>query len=347
MPDDQAHADELIPEICKPLYESLIAEGRKPLDIDDATVQAAMRSLIEKGLAVTAAPRNAFLPVSPTAALEHVLIRWLDQAVQNGRRSSEAYDRAIVLQHRLLRQMAARATAACHVIACKEQVTALHNALATAAERQSCNWMTGPYGEVPPESTHESITVHANAYASYFPPDPKLLDRGGIAKCACDIEHLQRFGDTVRKGQADGEDIRVRQKKLPMKLLVVDDHTALVPLGPYGHPALLIRSRPLVAVFQRFFDLVWDTATPYEPDAKKRKAAKTSGVSDKILKLMADGLKDEAIARQCGISVKTVRRHIAQLMTELGARNRFAAGVAAVRRGWIDRSAEVLQSNAR
>jgi DNA-binding NarL/FixJ family response regulator len=48
-----------------------------------------------------------------------------------------------------------------------------------------------------------------------------------------------------------------------------------------------------------------------------------------LLGLLVAGLKDETIARQLGVSLRTVQRRIAALMHELGARTRFQAGVAA------------------
>lgn len=53
------------------------------------------------------------------------------------------------------------------------------------------------------------------------------------------------------------------------------------------------------------------------------------------LRLMAEGHTDDAIAKRLGLSGRTVRRIATELMTELGARSRFAAGVHAVRRGWL------------
>jgi DNA-binding NarL/FixJ family response regulator len=47
------------------------------------------------------------------------------------------------------------------------------------------------------------------------------------------------------------------------------------------------------------------------------------------------GATDEVIARKLGIGLRTVRRRIASLMTELGVDTRFQAGVEAVRRGWL------------
>ncbi|MFD9398969.1 response regulator transcription factor [Streptomyces sp. NPDC060011] len=46
-------------------------------------------------------------------------------------------------------------------------------------------------------------------------------------------------------------------------------------------------------------------------------------------------MKDEAIARQLGWSVRTMRRRTSRLHELLGAANRFQAGVIAQRRGWI------------
>ncbi|MFF7634637.1 hypothetical protein ACFZB9_15980 [Kitasatospora sp. NPDC008050] len=41
------------------------------------------------------------------------------------------------------------------------------------------------------------------------------------------------------------------------------------------------------------------------------------------------------IAERAGLSVRSCRRHIAELMDRLGARSRFQAGVIAVQRGLI------------
>ena len=55
-----------------------------------------------------------------------------------------------------------------------------------------------------------------------------------------------------------------------------------------------------------------------------------------ILRLMADGEKDEAISRRLSVSVRTCRRHIADYMAQVGATSRFQAGVIAARNGHLD-----------
>jgi DNA-binding NarL/FixJ family response regulator len=54
-----------------------------------------------------------------------------------------------------------------------------------------------------------------------------------------------------------------------------------------------------------------------------------------VLMLMSSGVKDEAAARQLNVSDRTYRRHVADILTRLGASSRFQAGVEAVRRGWL------------
>jgi DNA-binding NarL/FixJ family response regulator len=48
--------------------------------------------------------------------------------------------------------------------------------------------------------------------------------------------------------------------------------------------------------------------------------------------MMATGAKDEAIARQLGLSPRTVRAEITALVAGLGAKSRFQAGCLLVRR---------------
>ncbi|MFJ9796588.1 helix-turn-helix domain-containing protein [Streptomyces sp. NPDC101145] len=55
-----------------------------------------------------------------------------------------------------------------------------------------------------------------------------------------------------------------------------------------------------------------------------------------LLRLLAAGLKDEAIARRLGVHVHTARRRISRLLEALEARTRFQAGAQATARGWLD-----------
>ncbi|WP_078988931.1 response regulator transcription factor [Streptomyces sp. WM6372] len=49
--------------------------------------------------------------------------------------------------------------------------------------------------------------------------------------------------------------------------------------------------------------------------------------------MVAKGIKDDTIARRLGISLRTCRRHVSELLDALSAPSRFEAGVIAERQG--------------
>ncbi|MDQ2757210.1 MAG: hypothetical protein M3Y71_11705 [Actinomycetota bacterium] len=106
---------------------------------------------------------------------------------------------------------------------------------------------------------------------------------------------------------------------------------AVVCVETWGDPAadyVLVRDPMLVSLFVTYFDEVWARALPF-PSSR-------SGDDDddeQLLDLLTRGFKDEAIARYLGWSLRTVRRRVARLMEELGARTRFQLGAQAVRSG--------------
>jgi DNA-binding NarL/FixJ family response regulator len=55
----------------------------------------------------------------------------------------------------------------------------------------------------------------------------------------------------------------------------------------------------------------------------------------RLLRLMRTGAIDETIARELGISLRTVHRRITRLQNLLGVRSRFQLGVIACERGWV------------
>jgi DNA-binding NarL/FixJ family response regulator len=75
---------------------------------------------------------------------------------------------------------------------------------------------------------------------------------------------------------------------------------------------------------------------PFDPDSA---AAAVEHVSEARLRpvvtLLAQGHKDESIARRMGVSTRTVRRFISAAIDALHAQGRFRAGVHAERRGWV------------
>lgn len=123
---------------------------------------------------------------------------------------------------------------------------------------------------------------------------------------------------------------------LPTPMALVDEHIALVPLDPEDitRGALELHGDEAVAALRTIFEHFWVTATPWD-DPPRRDREGLSPRERDLLRLLASGCTDESMCRKLGISLRTVRRAVADLMARLGAHSRFEAGVQAVRCGWL------------
>ena len=188
-----------------------------------------------------------------------------------------------------------------------------------------------------------------------------LLRRGVVTRA---IYAAERFGsagswDSIRELVAGGEEARVIAA-LPVKLAIADRTVGLISLSlDQDSPVFLVtEDQPMINALVALFETYWATAVPMDFDAPMASenvvawdevamklaegtksvtvaARKATGEERDLLTMFAGGLKDEAIAQQLGISTRTLRRRILVMFSELGASNRFAAGVAAAKRGWI------------
>jgi DNA-binding NarL/FixJ family response regulator len=95
-----------------------------------------------------------------------------------------------------------------------------------------------------------------------------------------------------------------------------------------------VRERNVIAWVVATFEQLWAEASPLEEVINKQHdETELDQTRAAILRLMAEGEKDEAISRRLSISVRTCRRHIADYMVQVGASSRFQAGVIAARAG--------------
>ncbi|MGI8680497.1 MAG: LuxR C-terminal-related transcriptional regulator [Jatrophihabitans sp.] len=127
---------------------------------------------------------------------------------------------------------------------------------------------------------------------------------------------------------------------VPGRSLVVDRTVALLPIptqDPGRHGLAIVRERNVIAWVVATFEQLWAEASPLEEVIdRQHDDAELDHTRAAILRLMAEGEKDEAISRRLSISVRTCRRHIADYMAQVGASSRFQAGVIAARAGHTD-----------
>lgn len=138
---------------------------------------------------------------------------------------------------------------------------------------------------------------------------------------------------------AAGQETR-EMADVPLKLLIADDQMAMIVLDGHDeqirstlvvHPSTLLDG--LIAVFES----LWKSAAPRDPIVivEGTADAELSSGDRALLSLMASGVTDAVIARRLGMSQRTLQRRIRDLMDQVGAGNRFQAGLWAARRGWL------------
>ncbi|MBC3840511.1 helix-turn-helix transcriptional regulator [Streptacidiphilus sp. 4-A2] len=114
---------------------------------------------------------------------------------------------------------------------------------------------------------------------------------------------------------------------LPMRMQIVDRKVAVVPLDPddSSKGAAVIREQGVLTGLCALFESVWEAAEPFG-EASSTPKGEISNQQRELLRLLSKGLTDEAAARQLGVSLRTERRMITDLMEQLGAQSRFQLG---------------------
>ncbi|NGO07571.1 hypothetical protein G5C60_07875 [Streptomyces sp. HC44] len=158
--------------------------------------------------------------------------------------------------------------------------------------------------------------------------DVRRVYPDGACRDAATVRYADRL--TARGGQ-----VRTA-RHLPPPVTIFDRYSAIVPIDP-AQPdaeAVAIQGTGAVTALLTLFDKVWEQATPLG-SATDDDRDEFTDQERTLLELLCAGNTDEVIARKLGVSVRTGRRLTSGLMSRLGARSRFQAGVLAANRGWV------------
>lgn len=162
-----------------------------------------------------------------------------------------------------------------------------------------------------------------------------LVRSGRRCRAIYPVEVLHEAPELIRARVVAGEHIRVLGE-VPTRLAVLGSSSALIGerFGFHTGRRLVLRQQSIVAALALMFEGLWERALTV-PVFESERIDEGAGGQRLLLRHLAAGAKDEQIARAFGLSVRTVRRRVAELLTELGAESRFEAGAEAVRRGWL------------
>ncbi len=204
-------------------------------------------------------------------------------------------------------------------------MTAIHEFVAPARQgiQAMLSWELA--GEPVMRAGEAALRSVAQARIRVLCPEPRQADvraRGWLERLA-----------------AAGADARVAPS-LPAAFLVVDERLALVVDGQRlpqdGRYAHLIGNDALIDVLLGLFEGGWRAGRPVGGTRLGRPAGGGLAEAERhLLTQLAEGYKDDTIARRANVSVRTVRRMVARLSRRAGVSSRFALALEARRRGWL------------
>lgn len=309
--DPVSFGDVGIGEDAVEMYTHLARRGPVPVDDLDAEV---LQQLLEVGLATSEAGRVDAL--APRAALETIADRHR-QAVAAAHRAA---DTLAEVWHA---QRAASSSTVVHTGTAADEAV---RAMIASAEDELVALNLGPRGsrKVRPapgviDALQRGLTIRV-LYDKAILSDPAALE-------------------VARECIGLGEKARVLPD-VPVNLLVTHRQASLTLPYVEGKNRRIVLSSDagVVEAMRRLFESFWTLGMPLRARSGPLDPDTGDGLPDwsaDLLMLLGLGLTEGAIARELGISERTVGRRITRLQQALGARSRFQLGAQATRRGLI------------
>jgi DNA-binding CsgD family transcriptional regulator len=306
------------------LYEDLVASGGRSLvEEPDLPASAPARELVDKGFARerhVGTPR--LVPVEPARAVDNAILTQQRHILEQYQAMLRLRDEMHQLQQAYLAapNWAEEPHELVRVVTDRAEIGALSVELCLSARKSVVSLETAHFTRPPDPRSARTLPA-------------EVVERGVTFRNIYSRAVLELPGsdEMLRASVAAGWQCRV-YPEMPMKMVVVDERAALLPLGPTGmEGAVLVTAPVVVAALRMYFELLWMRAVPVDS-----RSLKLTAEQDKVLRLVLTGMTDAAIARHLGISDRTVRRHVGALLDLLGAGSRVSLAVTAVRDGWVD-----------
>ncbi|MFR9673745.1 hypothetical protein [Streptomyces sp. TR06-5] len=157
--------------------------------------------------------------------------------------------------------------------------------------------------------------------------------RGVTVRLLCS-PRLLRNEDVVALGRrTHGCEVRLVHVEL-QSMLVADGRLAVVRHDRSHGGMAVFRVPAAVGGLDFLFAGAWGSAARLTEFMRLQECLR-SGFAQRILERLCAGCKDGPAARELSVSLRTYRRHVAEIMRVLGAGSRFQAGVRAVELGLV------------
>ncbi|MHC0429707.1 helix-turn-helix transcriptional regulator [Streptomyces sp. O3] len=314
---------------------STLRDAQEHLRAEPQALSSAMDFLADSGLVRSDSAQSA--PAPPEVALARVLERE-EESLQ--RRLAELHEGRAVLAALSENLMAIQATGrGAFGVTLLENEAEVISALEGAAARARKEVL----------SMHPGAPLSAAMLTDSMERNQQVLERG-VAMRSIHLDCMVRipYGRAhLMNLQEAGAEVRVASV-LPLRLIVVDGVLGYASTLPREgrFAALEFKGPELVHVLLRIFEHCWVHGAVVPPigESVNRGSREGSGAAASeldereraLVRMLAEGHKDEAIARCLGVSSRTLRRLMTDVMDRLEADSRFQAGARAMARGWLD-----------
>jgi DNA-binding CsgD family transcriptional regulator len=303
-----------------PTLEALVGQGRREDD-----VRLAAELLVSRGL-VTPAGAGAWEVNPPDAALH----RYAERMEHDARATRATAANLAALWRLATQETAPRITDGLELLGSSASLAlATRHAVERAEHRL---WWAVGTSAVSRSLLHPDAGRRADAAIASGVQVGILVDRPVL-----EVPDMLRVLD---RHLAAGHHVRVINR-LAFTVVVSDDDLVVVDLSQPDEDtdgSFEATRASLVGALINWVSIVWDEAVPLASivdDAGRLHAHSIDARDRRILALLANGVSDQVIARDLGISTRTVERRVRALMNRLTSTTRFQAGVQAARRGWI------------
>jgi DNA-binding CsgD family transcriptional regulator/sugar-specific transcriptional regulator TrmB len=303
-----------------------VSDLAETLGVTEAQVREHLDALADRALVRASQQYPGLLvPITPEAALSHLLRRQEEELAEHQRRIQAQRDE-------ITKTVTARVQAGEHSTDSQIEEVIGADAIHARFEQLALATTTCVDSLMPVTGLPEQMLRDA------WPLDADLLRRR-VAMRSLYLEAIRNDAPLVsyaRDLQAAGADVRT-SATLPQRLFVSDRRTAVVPLDPgvRGVGAAVVSAPGVIASLLELFETVWRNAAPLDVGNPVDAETGLSDTERTLLSLLADGATDETVAKKLGVSLRTVRRIMADLMQRLDAGSRFEAGIKAAKRGWL------------
>ncbi|MGH9138062.1 MAG: helix-turn-helix domain-containing protein [Acidimicrobiales bacterium] len=307
-------AEELAYEQLVDRPSASLAELAEAMDLPTRKLQPVVDELVRRGLVARVAGRPARYIVSPPEPAVEALARGAEEALARARVHAALLAR---------RARAAESSSPADLVEVVEGAEAIETRVAQlqlGAKSEVRFFDLPPYlsdGENPVEEARlaDGVTYRV-VYDRALLDDPRHVDR--ITRCV-------NLGERARTLAG-----------LPLKLMIIDHDVAVLPLGRFPEAVALIRPSVLLDSMVAMFETLWNRSVPLRAGFDPADVGDVDRDVIQIVGLLASGMKDETIARQLGVNVRTVRRRIRAALDALGVETRFQAGARAAELGLLE-----------